>query len=119
MMLTRDQILERSTKVETVDVEEWDGQVCIRALSGLDIMVWRDYQAGLPEDWSDSKRNLYSMASLVALSLCDESASPIMSIDDVDTLVDGSHIAIVTVCNAALELNGLGDESEEVTAKNS
>lgn len=118
-MLTREQIFSRLRTVREIEVPEWGGSVCIRALSGLDVMAWRDYQLSLPEDWPEQKQSLYSMAAMAAMSVSDEDGKPIMSLDDVETLINGSQSAIAVICNAALELNGLGEAGEEDIAKNS
>lgn len=117
-LLTREQILQANDlPKEQVDVPEWGGTVCVRALTGAE----RDaYEAQCLEkrgkNYVANLRNL--RAKLSALSLCDDGGNPLFTEDDITQLGGKAAAALDRIFEVAKRLSGLGSEDVEELAKN-
>jgi len=118
-MLTRDQILSAQDKpIETVDVPEWGGQVCVRTMGAKERDQWQDSM--MEGKGKNRKMNLANItASLCVLCMSDENGALLFSRADVAALGEKSAAAMQRVFNAAARLNGITEEDIEELAKNS
>lgn len=117
MSLSREQILSvEDIKIETVEVPEWGGSVCIRSLSGAerDALEWSVKQAAESGALGQNAR-----ARFAAAFICDESGKALFSADDVEALGKKSASALERIWNTGNKLNKLGDAEVEGLAKNS
>jgi len=108
-MLSREEILEKSTTKEVVvDVPEWGGSVTLRELTAGDAM-------GL----ADAIKAGHLAAYVVARSAVTPDGLPMFTEDDVEALKTRGMRAMIRLQRAAFELNGLDDETRKAdTAKN-
>lgn len=102
--LTRAQILAADDlKTETLDVEDWGGPVCIRALSVAELSGW---YAGLNNEKTVSGFGVM-LIRLVALSIVNENGERIFAENDVAELHTKSAKALTQVCGGVMKLNGI------------
>lgn len=114
MALTRDQILsapDAAASMESVDVPEWGGTVCVRVMTGT--------ERGRFEEANRLARRETIRARLAAATLCDEEGQLLFTDDDLHALGQRSSVALDRVFNAALRLNAIGPGAVEESAKNS
>lgn len=107
-ILSRDQILSANdSNLTRVDVPEWGGEVCIRALRLADILALKDTE-------SDEQAAI----QLLTLSLSDEEGNPILTAQDVETLANKNGRVIERLASLAAKVNGLTSEAIEETKGN-
>lgn len=103
---------------EDVYVEEWQGTVRVRGLTGAE----RDaFEASVVETRGKSvKANIKNIrAKLVALTVIDDKGNRIFSEKDVEQLGQKSAIALNKVFEVSQRLSGLRPEDMEELSKNS
>ncbi len=117
-MLTREQILAAEDRpIETVDVPEWGGQVCVRTIGADERDKWQDDM--MEGKGKNRKMNLARVtASLCAIAMCDEGGVPIFTRADVTALGKKSASAMQRVFAAAARLSGITEADIEELAKN-
>jgi hypothetical protein len=99
-MLSRDEILAADDlPTETVAVKAWGGEVCIRALSGVEQEAFTDWQ----EKTKPGK--VLSMAGFVACSIVDENGARVFTTDDAPTLAKKNPKSLFEVFSAAMKLS--------------
>jgi hypothetical protein len=112
-MLTKEQILSASdSKVETVDVPEWGGDVCVRSLTGAQ----RDaFEKRLVSQRSKNGAVDTSglRAYLCSLTICDADGKPLFDESEIPKLEQKSAAALQRVFDAASALNGMAANSVE------
>lgn len=113
-MLTKHQIFSANdTRIETVSVPEWGGDVGIRVISGAARDQLDMFLAGIV----DSRGNVVNVAGLRAkvcvLACCDAEGEPIFTEKDIPALQAKSSLALDRVTQAAMKLNGLGKAAVE------
>lgn len=112
-MLTRDAILSADDlKRETVEVAEWGGSVCVRALSGSE----RDqFELAM----YNAKGNASNVrASLAARTICDKEGKRLFTDADVEVLGRKSGAALERVFNTARRLSGISTADVDELEKN-
>jgi hypothetical protein len=103
MALTREQILAACPRqVITVNVPALGGDVCLRALSGIEAAAIHGRELD----------NQALTRAYVAASLCDESGVRLFSAADADALFDKPPGALTDLINAALDLNRLTEAAQ-------
>ena len=113
-MLNKHQIFSANdTKIETVSVPEWGGDVGIRVISGAARDQLDMFLAGIV----DARGNVVNVAGLRAkvcvLACCDEAGEPMFTEKDVPVLLAKNSLALDRVYRAAAKLNGLGKDAVE------
>lgn len=117
MPLNKDEILNSNDrKIESLNVPEWGGDVCIRTLKGSERDAW---EASLKVKDGGPTNLVNARARLAALVLCDEHGIRLFSDNEVGSLGEKSAKALTRVWEAALALNGIGDEAVKELEKNS
>jgi hypothetical protein len=130
MSLSREAILANAKlPIESVTVEEWGGEIRVRALSVKDA---EDYRKSLMKKTVskvngqtvtnyelDQEKSITGQVRLVILSVVDDQGNPLFKPDDEAWLKDQSLTAIGKVANAANKISGLTNETAEDAAKNS
>lgn len=107
----------RDRKVETLNVPEWGGDVCIRTLSAAD----RDFYSGSIQATEKEKPNVANFrARLVARCLCDPEGNPMYPDPEqgAKTLGAGNSAIVERVFQACRKLNAMTDEDLEALEKN-
>lgn len=114
MPLSADQILAIEDRpVERIQVPEWGGEVCVRAMSGAD----RDaFEAAMLVNGRQSMVNVRARAA--ALCICDDGGKPLFSAQDVEALGTKSGAALDRVFQAVLRMNHLSPQDVETLAGN-
>ena len=92
-------------KLDTVDVPEWGGEVCIKVLSGTD----RD---ALEEAYSEQKMKNFRSRFLV-LTLCDDKGGRLFTEAEVDDLGKKSAVVLARLFDKAWALNAFRNEDVE------
>jgi len=119
-MLTRDQILAASDlKTEIVDVPEWGGQVTVRTMTGAEKDEWEERLLAGSEEGSRKVTLKRIRATLLALTVVDESGKRLFADSDVERIAGKSAAAIDRVYEAASRLNRLSKQDVEELEKNS
>jgi len=111
-MLTKEQILTASdTHVETIHIPEWNGDVCIRVVSGAE----RDkFESGCLDPLTGKMTRMSNTrARFAAMVLCNEAGASIFSAADIDALSGKSALALDRILDAGLRLNGMDKTSVE------
>ena len=118
-LLNRDAILKADDlPYEDVHVEEWDGWVRVRTLTGTE----RDaFEASVVEQRGKSfKVNRHNFrAKLVSLTVVDDEGNRIFTDADVKLLGQKSASAIDKIFGVAQKLSGLDDDDVDELIKNS
>lgn len=122
-MLTRDQILNASDRPQiAVPVAEWGGEVMLTALSVKDRAAilgdWSRLSAIQKEGGDIIAAMLETKLRLVALSITDETGTPLFTEQDVEALARKSEAAISPIADAAIQLNRFFVGDAEAAAKN-
>lgn len=107
----------RSSRVHRVKVEGV-GEVCIRALSGREMLALEAAFASVENKESPEGRAALGAHQLAAY-LCDDEAKSVISLEDAQQLLDlwtGAQISAVVV--AATRINQLNEENVEEAGKN-
>ena len=76
--------------------------VCIRALSASTIVAGADSSAGV-----------FETSNLIVQSLCDMDGTLLLGESDKSAVMNVDHMALKTILEAVLELNGLKDAGAE------
>lgn len=115
MALNKDQILgSTDVHVETADVPEWGGQVCIRTMTGIERDDFEDRIAR-----SDKASGENWRAKLLVKCICDDKGVRLFS-DDESTKLGGKNAPVLArLFKVASRLNKLGREDIEAYEKNS
>jgi hypothetical protein len=101
-LLTADEILQAEDIITMeVDVPEWGGSVKLRSLSGADAMRFIEAVG----------KKAGSAVDIVALCAVDDAGNPLFTEEQWDKLKTKSLRAILRLQRAALEINGLTEES--------
>lgn len=118
-ILTRDAILQaQDLPKELVKVPEWNGEVYVRALTGVERDAFE--QSIVEQKGKSTKMNLRNLrAKLVALTAVDEKGDRIFSDRDAELLGQKSAAALNRVFEVAQRLSGLSQEDVEELTKNS
>lgn len=108
MALTRDAILAADDRqLELVPVPEWGGEVYVRSLTSEEVRPITDNDNEMP------------VGLLVSIAACDEDGAPLFTEADIPALERKSVKALKRVVNAAMEINGLGENAAEDILGNS
>lgn len=116
MSLTRDQILHANdVKIETVDVPEWGGAVCVRSISGVERDAFEDWftQGGKGRNYRNFR------AKFASIVVCDEKGEPIFQPGDIDALGKKNAGALDRVLEAGQRLCGITAADVDELVKNS
>lgn len=110
-MLDRNSILNANdARTERIPVPEWDGEVCIRAMSGRQRDQFEQRARG--QDLTNIR------AFVVCLCACDESGKRLFTDSDVEALGDKNAAALDKIFWAALKLNRIGSGDIDELKKN-
>ena len=114
-ILTLESILAADdAKVQTVNVPEWGGDVCVRVMSGTDRDRFESSIMVAGKVSTDQFR-----AKLVAATVCDEEGKLLCSDQlHVEQLGRKSSVALSRVFDAAQKLNGLTKDDVDEMVKN-
>lgn len=121
-MLTKEEVLAvQDTKIQTVEVPEWGGAVCVKEMNGVerdDYASW--LTANLSDDGVRAKEQRTAMKmKLLSLTVCDEAGNPLFAESDFDALSKKSGAALLRVFAVAMDLNGMSEKAREEIRKNS
>ena len=106
MALSKSKILAANdNKLDTVEVPEWGGEVCVKVLSGTD----RD---AFEEAYSEQKMKNFRSRFLV-LTLCDEKGERLFTEKEVDELGKKSAVVLARLFDKAWALNAFRNEDVE------
>lgn len=97
-------------KIAKVMVEEWNQEISLRTWSAGDRIKFLQYHE------TNKDREFY-MATIAALSICDDAGKRIFDDKDIPALSEKSGNALQTVVEAALKLNGLYKEATDDAKK--
>ncbi len=114
-MLSKDEILNaEDTKVETVDVPEWGGQVKVKCMTGSERDEFETSIIG-----KDGERNMSNIrAKLLIYTIIDDDGNRMFTTADVKALGDKSAAALDRVFDVAKRLSKIGeDDIEELEKK--
>ena len=101
-MLSREQIINAVDLPELVmDVPEWGGSIKLRGIT-----------AGQMIDLSDVDKAQFA-ARLLAVSLVDETGSPLFAPGEIAVLMSKNHAVIQRLTAAAIKLNSMAAEDAE------
>jgi hypothetical protein len=113
MSLNKEAILAASdAAIETVDVPEWGGQVCVRSLTGAQRDAFEKRVVG-QRDKAGNVDTTGLRSLMCALCICDEAGNPLFVEADIPQLETRSAAALQRVFDAASALNGMGGDSIE------
>lgn len=114
MALNKDQILgSTDVNLETVDVPEWGGSICVRTMTGIerDDFENRINRPGVgDENWR---------AKLLVKCICDEKGARLFSDEEATKLGAKNAPVIFRLFKIASKVNKLGKEDVEAYEKNS
>lgn len=114
-MLSAEQILAANdTGIESVDVPEWGGSVCIRTMTGTERDSWELYY----QSEVKKRDNANVRAKLCALTICDESGKRLFTDQQVADLAKKNAKALDRVFTAATRLNKITEDEIEELEKN-
>jgi hypothetical protein len=116
MALSKDAILSADdSKIETVNVPEWGGTVCVRGLKGWE----RDRFDQWGSEAREKKDLTHWRAKLVSLCLCDEAGKSLdFSPDEMVALSGKCAEPLNRVFDAARRMSGLTQADEDEAEKN-
>jgi len=118
-MLNFQEIMEcKDTKVEKVFVEEWNGEVGIKIMSGVER---DDFESAILRN-TDNKGNMKDSknlrASLLVKTICDENGSLIFTSKQMEFLNAKSSKVLNDLFDKAMEINGLSKNTNDEIKKN-
>lgn len=114
--LSADSILSvNDIKMESIDVPEWGGRVCVRSLSGIDRDTWEVYAQA---EFQKVNKPVNMRAKLASLCLCDSEGNRIFTDAQVNKLAEKSAKALDRVYEAAISVNALSGEEIDAIEKN-
>ena len=115
--MTKDQI-GKARDFKIAEVKAWGGTVAIREFNGESRERWSLHIENNKNANGEFVMN-NTTAFLCALCICDQHGNLLYSEDDVPELGKKSAKELEVVFTACMELNGLGADSVEESAKNS
>ena len=119
MILNKDAILGLTADLglQTVDVPEWGGAVCVRGLRGIEPDA---FESSMWEgEGKDRKQNIANLRSrLLVRCLCDEAGKRIFDDDDAAELGMRSGKVLDRLYDIACSLSGIGANAVEAATKN-
>ena len=120
-LLKRAQILNvNDARQERIHVEEWDGDVIIKSMTGIERDNWEvaiSDQKKEAKDKDGVKQNI--RANLVALVLIDNQGKLLFTPEDVEALGRKSAKALDRIYSVAAAMSGITDADLEELVKNS
>lgn len=110
MILNKQQIIAvNDLTIETMEVPEWGGSVCIRGMTGAE----RDTFESSIVTMKGQKTNVNMKdirARLASLSICDETGQRLFSETEIHILGKKSAIALQRIFKVAQRLSGIGEQ---------
>lgn len=120
MLLNADQILKaEDIEVEEVDVPEWGGTVCVKALTGQEKEKWESSVRKLDRktgNWLPD--NTHAAAKLVVIALVNEHGERLFSDSDAGKLARKSARAIERLFKKVQDMSGLDEDAVEAAVEN-
>ena len=118
-MLNKEQILNADDlQIETVEVPEWSGSVCVRTLSGAERDSFEESLfTGIGKDRQTKMANV--RARLCGLVICDEKGNRLFTAADIERLGKKSCRPLDRIYEVAQRLSGISDTDVEEMVKNS
>jgi hypothetical protein len=114
-MLKREEILSKtSLKTETLNIEEWGGDVIVSEMSG----AMRDGWEQAIREKDASGRLVSPRAKLVVFTIIDEKGNRIFKDDDIEAIGKLSSETLEKICIVSMRLNGLGADEINKAKKN-
>lgn len=112
MVISKSRIVAATdTKLNTVNVPEWGGEVCLKTLTGSE----RD---SFEESYSGEKMKNFRCRFLV-LTLCDENGERLFADDEADVVGKKSSLVINRLFEKAWQLNAFSDAAVDALGKDS
>lgn len=112
MVISKSRIVAATdTKLNTVNVPEWGGEVCLKTLTGSE----RD---SFEESYSGEKMKNFRCRFLV-LTLCDENGERLFADDEADVVGKKSSLVISRLFEKAWQLNAFSDAAVDALGKDS
>jgi hypothetical protein len=117
-MATKEEILGcNDSKIEPLDIPEWNMRVYIKTMSGTERDSFdRMVLEGRGPDKTANIRNF--RAKIAVCCICDETGNRLFKDTDVEALGGKSSIALDRIAEAASKLNALGKSDIEELEKN-
>ncbi len=112
--MTRDQILARKPRVETLDVPEWETTLHLHALTAPERMEWAN---GNEKRQAAGHPMLRNMTAMLIASARDETGTRIFQDEDAESLEQQEGAMLERIYAVVARLNGLDAEMEAATAK--
>ncbi len=113
MTLGKESILSANdARIDRVDVPEWGGEVCVRAMTGKQRDAFESAVSARRD--KDGNMNAAGLRALLcSLAICDEKGALLFGEKDIPALESKSAAALQRVFDAASTLNGLGVQAVE------
>lgn len=101
-------------RVEKVAVQELDGNICIRVMTGRELDKYYEETISLIDGQVVPVQE-NKMAKLLVKCICDENGNRLFSDDETDKLGSISSLVLVPLYDAAMRLNNMtGDASKNL-----
>lgn len=104
----------QDTKLEAVEVPEWNCTLYVKTLSGAERSKLRQISDTLTKSGRESEADTH----LLILSACDEQGNKAFNDSDFAALNEKNASVITRVAMAAIRVNGLGADAVEDAKKN-
>lgn len=115
----RDILQRRQLKTERVDVPEWDGEIILRSLSAAQTAAFKQFGDGQSQN-VDALASLRLAAWVIVHSWIDESGALVLTIDDIDALLEGNSVDLInSLGKRAMQISGLAKDALASAEKNS
>lgn len=118
MPLSREEILGLADReIREVAVPQWNGTVYLRSLSAGEREMWEAGELEIQKNASEFQRRVHQRARLLALCLCDAAGNQIFGATDVLALSGRNDLAIDSLAEIAMRMNGIGQKAADEAAK--
>lgn len=120
MSLTRDQILSnKSFRSKTIQIDEWGGEVRLKAISGAEREALEDAVYERIGDKLQVKKGASLLTALLLRSMCDDDGNRLFQDGDIEFIRGIDSVTLNKLFKVAADVNGLSGEEEREIEKNS
>lgn len=123
MPLGKDILTARTTRLDSVRVDEWDGEVLLRPLSHIEVIEIQSLARKAVDDKTGTIRDTNALQKfnfrLIQMAWVDADGMQVLGVDDEELLLSQPNRVIDLLTRTIRDLNALSDDASKDAEKNS
>ena len=123
MPLGKDILTARTTRLDSIRVDEWDGEVLLRPLSHMEVIEIQSLARKAVDDKTGTIRDTKALQKfnfrLIQMAWVDADGMQVLGVDDEELLLSQPNRVIDLLTRTIRDLNALSDDASKDAEKNS